>query len=102
MAYHLDKSCFFPSLPRELLISIILFGSWFTLYIRPFDGLGVLNYIRESSNFAQIERESIIDFNVGKDMNGTYFVMSDTGQKVFNAPQSRSLEILGQGTPPKK
>lgn len=94
--YYEDDSSLFYLLPRELVISIIIIGSRFTIYVTPFDELGILSYLRKSSSIPQIDKENIIEFDL-QDSYSTYFRF-ETGQiESYISSQSASLEILGRG-----
>jgi hypothetical protein len=99
MAYRADSLCSLLVLPRDIITAILLLRSWFHLYIRPFDGLGVLSYLRRAALLTEDQKQCVLQF-VMRPVRGTYLITSQlephfSEQVCYRITPAHSLEILG-------
>lgn len=99
MAYRTDALCSILVLPCEVITAILVLRSWFHLYLRPFDGLGILAYLRRASLLNDEQKQRVIQFVI-RPVRGTYLISSElepfTESACYDLSTTHSLEILGR------
>lgn len=95
-----DKKCSYNYLPKDV-VSLICSSQLFFNYGQPFDGQGVLSWLRNRKH-EDVDKGKVIIFveKEGYESNYTYyFESSNLDYKIENQIiPSRSIEILGQET----